>query len=55
MELYGAVPHFIVDVTPGDLSSGRDPQLDKAIEVVLEQLKDWEVLPEVPDYPDKSK
>ena len=40
MELYGAVPHFIVDVTPGDLSSGRDPQLDKAIEVLKKEVKE---------------
>jgi C-terminal processing protease CtpA/Prc len=40
MELYGAVPHFIVDVTPGDLSSGKDPQLDKAIEVLKKEVKE---------------
>jgi tricorn protease len=40
MELYGAVPHFIVDVTPGDLSSGKDPQLEKAIEVLKKEVKE---------------
>ena len=40
MELYGAVPHFIVDVRPGDLSSGKDPQLDKAIEVLKKEVKE---------------
>lgn len=40
MELYGAVPHFIVDVRPGDLSSGKDPQLDKAIEILKKEVKE---------------
>ena len=32
MELYGAVPHIIIDVAPNDLPSGKDPQLEKAID-----------------------
>lgn len=40
MELFGAVPHFIVDVKPGDLTSGKDPQLDKAIEVLKNEVKE---------------
>lgn len=40
MELYGAVPHFIVDVKPGDLSSGKDPQLEKAIEVLKKEVQE---------------
>jgi C-terminal processing protease CtpA/Prc len=40
MELYGAVPHFIVDVKPGELNSGKDPQLDKAIEVLKKEVKE---------------
>jgi tricorn protease len=40
MELHGAVPHFIIDVHPGDLPSGKDPQLDKAIEVLKEEVKE---------------
>lgn len=40
MELYGAVPHVIIDVHPGDLSAGKDPQLDKAIEVLKKEVKE---------------
>lgn len=40
MELFGAVPHVIVDVRPGDLPSGKDPQLDKAIEVLKKEVKE---------------
>ncbi len=38
MELYGAVPHVLIDVAPDDLPSGRDPQLTKAIEVLKEEV-----------------
>ncbi|MGB0327484.1 MAG: S41 family peptidase [Akkermansiaceae bacterium] len=40
MELFGAVPHVIIDVRPGDLQSGKDPQLDKAIEVLKKEVKE---------------
>ena len=38
MELNGAVPDYIVWPKPGDLPSGNDPQLNKAVEVLLEQV-----------------
>jgi len=40
MELYGAVPHVLIDVRPGDLPSGNDPQLEKAIEVLQQEVKE---------------
>jgi tricorn protease len=55
IEGYGVDPDIEIDNDPAKEYAGIDEQLDKAIEVILEQLKDWEDLPEVPDYPDKSK
>ncbi len=40
MELYGAIPDVIIDVQPDDLPSGKDPQLDKAIEVLNQEVKE---------------
>ena len=40
MELYGAVPHIIIDVAPDDLPSGKDPQLEKAIEILKQEVKE---------------
>ena len=41
MEHHGAKPDFEVDLTPADVDAGRDPQLDKAIEVLGEEIKKW--------------
>ena len=38
MEGWGVPPDFRVPVTHGDLHSGRDPQLEKAIELLLAQM-----------------
>ncbi len=38
MELNGAIPDYIVWPKPGDIPSGNDPQLNKAVEVLLEQV-----------------
>ena len=38
MELYGAVPHVLIDVQPGDLPNGKDPQLEKAIEILKKEV-----------------
>ena len=40
MELYGAIPHIIVDVAPDDLPKGKDPQLEKAIEVLKKEVQE---------------
>ena len=56
IEGYGVEPDIEVDNDPAKEYEGIDEQLNKAIEVILEELKDWpEGLPGVPDYPDKSK
>ena len=38
MENYGVPPDIIVDNTPADFVKGRDAQLEKAVEVLKEQL-----------------
>lgn len=55
IEGYGVDPDIEIDNDPAREYEGIDDQLNKAIEVILEQLEDWpEGLPAVPDYPDKS-
>ncbi len=50
----GAVPDFEVDQDPASVMSGKDPQLDKAISLLLDQLKAHPFhLPQHPPYPIK--
>jgi tricorn protease len=55
VENHGAIPDIIVDNDPASVVNGIDKQLDKAIEVVLEEIKQdtKRLLPPVPDYPVK--
>ncbi len=53
VENYGTDPDVEIEITPQDYAKGRDPQLDKAIEIALEQLKKKPV--ELPDFKDKPK
>ena len=39
VENEGVAPDIEVEITPADMMAGRDPQLEKAIEVVLDLLK----------------
>ncbi len=39
VENEGVPPDIEVDITPEDFAAGRDPQLEKAIEVVMDMLK----------------
>lgn len=55
IEGFGVEPDIRIDNDPAKEYAGEDQQLNKAIEVILEQLKDYKPLPEIPDYPDKSK
>lgn len=41
MELHGALPDVIVENTPADTAAGRDPQLDAAIDILLEDVKTY--------------
>ncbi len=45
MELHGAVPDLIVWPQPGDLPSGKDVQLSKAVEVLQGDVQKWKDRP----------
>lgn len=46
LENYGTDPDIEVDIRPQDWRDGKDPQLDKAIEVVMKELKNFkDILP----------
>jgi len=56
VENEGVPPDIEVEQTPADVIAGRDPQLEKAIEVIQAELaKNPPVRPVRPVYPDKSK
>ena len=56
MEGVGVTPDVWIDNDPAKEYAGEDQQLNKAIELILIELEDWpEGLPEVPDFPDKTK
>ena len=55
VENHGADPDVVVDITPEDGLAGRDPQLRKAVDYLLEEIKKSEPqLPSPPPFP-KSK
>ncbi len=56
IEGHGVDPDIVVVNMPGNVVKGIDEQLDKAIEVILQQIKEsGNKIPPVPKYPDKSK
>jgi tricorn protease len=55
IEGIGVEPDIVVDNDPAQEYKGVDTQLDKAIEVILEQVKDYKGVPPIPEGPDKSK
>jgi tricorn protease len=56
MEGHGVDPDIVVDNDPVREFAGIDDQLNKAIEVIKEQMKaNPQTLPPPPPYPDKSK
>lgn len=53
VENYGTDPDHDVDITPQDHAAGRDPQLDKALDLVTKALKRWKAqAPDVKVRPD---
>ena len=55
MEGHGVDPDIVVDNDPAREFKGEDQQLDKGIEVILEELKTkGKELPPVPPYPKKN-
>ncbi len=57
VEGHGVDPDVEIDNLPQDVIAGRDPQLEKAVAVLLQKLKEEPVeLPEAPDFPrDKAR
>ncbi|MDO9510456.1 MAG: PDZ domain-containing protein [Bacteroidales bacterium] len=56
IEGHGVDPDIIIDNDPAKEYAGEDEQLNKAIEVIKEELKTWPVQwPPVPPYPIKNK
>ncbi|PLW93326.1 MAG: protease, partial [Marinilabiliales bacterium] len=55
IEGYGVDPDIEVDNDPYEEYTGKDAQLDKAIEVILEELKNFKGIPDIPADPDKTK
>lgn len=53
VENYGTDPDIEVEISPQQWARGEDPQLDKAIEVVLEQLEGNPV--KLPDFSDRPR
>jgi len=55
VENHGAMPDIEIDNDPGSVMAGQDRQLDKAIDVVLQDIAGDTApkLPPVPDYPVK--
>ncbi len=56
VENVGVAPDIEVEQTPADVIKGRDPQLEKAIEIALKELKkNPQTEPKRPPYPNKVK
>jgi len=57
IEGYGVEPDIVIDNDPAKEYAGEDQQLNKAIEVVLEQIEEYDYKNElpIPPYPDKTK
>jgi tricorn protease len=55
IEGIGVEPDIYIDNDPAEEYAGTDEQLNKAIEVILEELKTQEkTVPPIPPYPDKK-
>ena len=55
IEGHGVDPDIEVENDPAREFVGIDQQLNRAIEEIMLELKEYKGLPEVPDYPNKSK
>ena len=54
VEGVGVPPDVEVWDLPEELAAGRDPSLDKAVEILLEKLEEYEGRPQTPEPPDHS-
>lgn len=48
MELNGAVPHFIVWPRPTEIPNGKDRQLNKAVQVLQQEIEKWKTQKQPP-------
>lgn len=55
IEGYGVDPDVVIDNDPSREYQGIDDQLNKAIELIMKQLKNYQPVPTPPEYPIKSK
>jgi len=55
IEGHGVDPDIDIDINPFEDYKGKDAQLDKAIEVLKAEMKNWKPLPPTPPAPDKSR
>ena len=57
IEGHGVDPDIVIENDPHKEFLGEDQQLNKAIEVIMEELKKWpeNKVPPIPPAPDKSK
>ena len=54
IENHGADPDYLIDNDPASVVAGRDPQLEKAIAVMLDKIKKNPLnFPGTPAYPKK--
>ena len=51
----GCQPDHVVELTPADKLAGRDPQMDKAIEVLLDEIKNGKKTPSAEKPPVKPE
>jgi tricorn protease len=51
VENYGTDPDYDVDIAPHDSHAGRDPQMDKALELALSALESNATV--IPDFADR--
>ncbi len=55
IEGIGVEPDFYVDNDPAREYDGIDDQLNKAIEIIKEELKNYKEIPDIPAAPDKTR
>jgi len=56
IEGHGVDPHIVVENNPAETFRGKDAQLDKAIEIVLEQMKTYpDAIKKHPEFPIRNK
>jgi hypothetical protein len=46
MELNGAIPDFVVWPQPGEAAAGKDSQIQKGVEVLLQDVAEWKARPQ---------